>query len=485
MINEKKLDKIIEGLLEEHNTASVQLAIIKDGEIITNKGYGYKDYENKIKTDEDTVYAIGSATKSFTAAAVAKLVEEGLLEWDKPVKSYIPEFEMYDEYVTEELTVRDILCHRCGLPRHDLVWFLSRHSSEELMSKLKYLKPSAPFRNTLQYQNLMFALAGYLIERVTNKRWHEFIDEVIIKPLGMENTAFYVEDAEKIENRAFPHGYFSGEIKQIPYYYFPRNSTIGAAGSILSNAKNLLKWVEFNLNKGDFEGRQIISEKEITECHTPQMINKTMFQNGLEEIDMQSYGLGWFIESFKGHKIVHHGGNINGFSAMIGFIPSQNAGYVFLTNTNVSKIQGALLYSLFDLLLGNDNFEVWNNKMAKNASDLEAKMKEAAEKFKSSCVKGSRQSFELEAYTGNYSNPAYGDAEIVKENSQLIFKSQMGPIPMKHLCVNTFVAETQLAGMDIFIPIEFKTDITGNITCTMIGLESELKEGIKFKKMEN
>ena len=483
MINKEKLSKEINKLLKEHKEISVRLAIMKDGEIVFNEGYGYRDYENKIETDEDTVYAIASISKSFTAAAVAKLVEEGKLEWDKPVKFYIPEFEMYDPYVTKELSVRDILCHRCGLPGHGMVCYLNKYSSEELINKLKYLKPSAPFRNTLQYSNLMYALAGYLIERVTGKRWYEYIDEVIVKPLGMENTFFYPENVEKIENKALPYDLSTGEIVQIPYYHFPLNSTIGAAGSIYSNIKGLLKWMEFNLNKGIYNDKQIIGEKEILECHTPQMLNKTLFYNEFEGIDFQSYGFGWMIESFKGHKIIHHGGNVAGFTSMTGFMPSQNAGFALLTNTNNLKLQLILLYAVYDLILGNENFEYWNKKIVNTMNKELNKVKEGIKMFRSSCAKDSKPSFELEIYTGKYSNPAYGDVEIVKEDSQLFMKSGMGVIPIKHLCVNTFDAVANMNGYEMSIPVEFKTNITGQITGAMIGFESAIKEGIEFKRI--
>lgn len=482
MINKEKLSKQIKALLEEHKTASIQVAMIKDGEVILNEGYGYRDFENKIETNEDTVYAIGSSTKAFTGAAIAKLVEEGKLEWDKPVKLYIPELEMNDKYVTEELSVRDILCHRCGLPRHDLVWFLNEYSSEELIAKLKYLKPSAPFRHTLQYQNAMFALAGYLIERITGKRWYEYIDDVIIKPTGMENTYFSTEDAQEVDNKALPYDSSSGEITDIPYYYFPKNSTIGAAGSMYSNAKNVLKWVDLNLNKGKFDGKQIIDEKEILECQTPQMINRTMFKTGFEEIDMQSYGFGWFIESFKGHKIVHHGGNINGYSAMVAFIPSINAGFSFLTNTNGSDLQTILLYAFIDLLLGNDNIESWNKKSIEFINKAKEEGKKMQQAFIDSCAKNTNKSFELEAYVGKFVNEAYGEIEIMLDDSQIKLKNTLGTFLMKHLCVNTFIVDGKVGGMDIFMPVEFKINMTGQITGMMVVLEPAIKEGIEFKK---
>ena len=482
IVNKENIRKHINDLLKEHHTASVQVAFIKDGQIILDEGYGFRDYQNKIPTDSDTIYSVGSSTKAFTGAAIAKLVEEGKLEWDKPVKHYLPDFAMYDKCVTEELSVRDILCHRCGLPRHDLVWYMNQFSSDELIQKLRYLKPAAPFRHTLQYQNLMYALAGYLIEAITGKRWYEYIDEVIVKPLGMENTYYAVADAVKVENRALPHEYTDGEIKPIADYNFTNGSTIGAAGSIISNARNMLKWVDFNLNKGKYNGQQIIAEKEIKECQTPQMINRTMFRTDLAEVDFQSYGFGWFIESFKGYKILHHGGNIGGFSAMVAFVPATNSGFCFLTNTRRTKLQSLLLYTFVDLLLGNEDFANWNKKITAYLEKMEAKMKKEKEDFVASCAKDAAQPLANQAYVGQYLNKAYGEVEVFVEDSQLTIKTPMATIPLKHLCLNTFLAEAEVEGNEIFLPIEFKVNMTAEVTGANIVFEPAIKEGIEFKK---
>lgn len=481
MLNKNVLTKTITSLLQEHKTPSVQLAIIKDGEIILNEGYGYRDYKNKIKTDEDTVYAIGSTTKAFTATAVAKLVSEGKLNWDSPVKSYLPEFEMYDDYATKNLTVRDILCHRCGLPRHDMVWYFTKYSSKELIAKLKYLKPSTQFRDTLQYQNLMYALAGYLIEKVTGKRWCEYIDDTIVKPLGMEYTVYNTENAERIENRALPYQVTSNEIESIPYYYFEHSNTLGAAGSMYSNAKNMLKWMELNINKGIYKGKEIIAEKEITECHTPQMINKTICQFGFKEESFQSYGLGWFIDCYRGHKVLYHGGNIDGFSAMVAFIPSINTGFTYLTNCNETKVQLILKNIIFDMLLGYES-EDWNTRIREADKKTKDQAKEAIDKFKESCNKKTQLSLQYSEYEGKYSNPAYGDIEIILKKDSLIFKSALGNLIMKHMCVNTFSVEATTENETLFIPIEFKLTTTGSIESVMMKFEEGLANFVEFKK---
>jgi len=484
MVNELQLDKIIEKLLKEHNTPSLQIAIIQNGEITVNKAYGFRDYDHKIKADTNTIYAIGSSTKAFTATAIAKLVEEGKLEWDKPVKHYIPEFEMYNKHSTEELTVKDILCHRCGLPRHDYVWNSNNYTGEELMRKLRYLKPIAPLRYALYYNNHMYALAGYLIEKVTGKKWCDYINEVIVKPLEMKSTGFNTEKFKQINNKALPYNNENNEIKFYEYNntLSSKDSTVGAAGSMFSNAESLIKWVNLNLNKGNFKGKQIIDKKEINECQTPQMINKTMYNLGFEEIDFQSYGLGWFIESFKGNKVIYHGGNINGFSAMVGFIPGINSGFAYLTNLNASMIQNILSYYIYDLLLGNVPKD-YNDMVLEKYKHFEGLAKKHSEEFKNSFDKDLKPSFDLKEYAGKFYNPAYGIFEIAYENGELFYQSKKGKFLLEHLSLNSFLTEIVFGVMKKPVTIEYKTDIYGKITSINTGIESSLKEGVEFKKI--
>lgn len=479
MLDKKGLIDMIDNLRKEHNVPAVQVGIIKDKEIIFCGGTGFRDFEKKIEADAETIFAIGSATKAFTAESIAILVDEGKVEWDKPVKHYIPEFEMYNNYVTENITVRDILCHRCGLPRHDLMWYLNMegYSTVDIIRRLKYLKPNAPFRYKMQYQNHMYALAGYLIERVTGQKWDEFVRERILEPLGMVNTNFSVEDSKKVENKALPYKFDKGIIKEIP---FKNIDPVGSAGSINSNIKDMLKWVQFNLDKGQWNGKKIISKENIEECHTPQMIIRDMFPWKFEEIDFQNYGMGWFIESYRGHKVIHHGGAIDGFMSMVSFIPEKNAGFVILTNGNGNRIPTILQYSLYDILLGCDKIE-WDKRFRKEIEKAEIEYKESKNKIRSSAPKNTKPSFELQAYSGEYENNAYGKIKITVENDKLIFESGDLKAALEHLCFDSFILEVE--DKLLFIPLQFKINITGKITAVDIKFEPALNEMIEFSKL--
>lgn len=480
MLDKKELLDIMNNLKDEHNVPSMQVGIIKDEEVIFSHAVGYRDYENKIDADTKTVYAIGSATKAFVAESIAMLVDEKKLQWDTPIKKYIPEFKMYDNYVSENLTVRDILCHRCGLPRHDLTWYLNQDmfSLEDMIHNLRYLEPNEPFRYKMQYQNHMFMLAGYLIERVTGKKWDRFVYERILSPLQMGDTNCSVEDSKRLDNKALPYR-FDGSIKEIPF----RNiDVIGSAGAINSNAENMLKWVQLNLAKGQWEGKTIISKENIKECHTPQMVNleaplnRTVF----EEIKLCSYGLGWFIESYKGHEVIHHGGNIDGFAAMVSFIPEINAGFVILTNGDGNKTSSILQNIIYDILLDCDRTD-WNSRYIAMAEKQKREMDDEINKIYSSAPKNTKPSLPLGDYTGNYDNTAYGKISISADEGKLILKSSSASYSLEHLCFDSFMLPLGVQSMSV--PLKFNIDVMGKITGVDIDFEPSINEMIRFVKV--
>jgi CubicO group peptidase (beta-lactamase class C family) len=229
----KGFDKFVESALKDWNVPGAGIAIVKDGEVILVKGYGYADVAKKRKADKKTLFAIGSSSKAFTAASVMQLVDEKKLDLNKSVISYLPNFKLYDDYATKNITPRDLLSHRSGLPRHDLVWYGSKDSREGLYNRLRYLEPTAELRETWQYQNLMYMTAGYLVGQIEKESWEETVKRKIFMPLGMNATNFSVEDSKKVKNHALPYNEKEGQLEKIDF----RNiDAIGPAGSINSNA---------------------------------------------------------------------------------------------------------------------------------------------------------------------------------------------------------------------------------------------------------
>jgi len=345
----KKLDKLrkyVNEVLKDSKVPGLAMGIIKDGKVIFAEGFGYRDLEQKLPVTSQTLFAIGSCTKAVTTMAIGMLAEQGKVDWDKPVRNYLPAFELKNEYITANMTVRDLVTHRSGLPRHDGLWYGSPLTRKELFDRLKYLDFSAGFREKYQYNNLMFMTAGYLVGQVTISTWEEFIAERIFKPLGMTNSNFSVEASQQAADFAQPYRIKDEKVENIPF----RNiDEIGPAGSINSCVDDMLKWIQFHLDKGKVGEKQLVAEAEMRNMHTPYMhLSSPMESN---ERSHSNYGLGWVIAMYRGHKLVQHGGGIDGFVTSTSFLPFDNIG-VFVVNNAASSISSHVTSYDIDLLLG-------------------------------------------------------------------------------------------------------------------------------------
>lgn len=412
-LDPKDFSAFVHKTLSEWKVPGVAVAVLKNGQVILAEGYGTRDVKNKLEVTPRTVFAIGSSSKAFTATAVGILVDEGELDWKKRVRDYLPTFQLQDEFATAQMTPRDLLCHRSGLPRHDLVWYGSALSRKELFDRMRYLEPRADFRTLFQYNNFMFLTAGYLAGEVTGSTWEAVVRTRIFEPLGMKDSDFSVEDSRKKPDHALPYGEKDDQITEIPF----RNlDAMGPAGSINSNVLDMAQWVLLSLNKGKAGDKQVISESSLAEIHSPQMVVQEGVFRLLEifpEMFTTSYGLGWFITNYRGHTWLHHGGNIDGFSAFVTFLPRDNMGVVVLCNKNGSDLPEIVALNIYDRLLGLDQVP-WSGRFM----EIRDKRKAEAEKVKNDADKdlkpGTKPSHPLDDYAGEYTHPAYGTLSIRK-----------------------------------------------------------------------
>ena len=363
MINVESLRGMIAEELKAWDQPSISVGIVKDGKVELAEGFGYANMDKQVKPDPDTLYQIGSCSKAFTAAAVAILVDRGILEWDKPVVSYMPWLRFKEPFTTANVTVRDLLCHRTGLPRHDAYWIDGPCTRKEMVKNLRNMQPGWSFRSHWCYQNTCIVAAGMLVEEMTGKTWEEFVKKEIFEPLGMTRSTFYVDAIEADANHATPYDRptpveLQG-IREIPFLKSDREdmakgigAPYGPAGSIMSTVNDMLKWVQFNLNNGRVGDKQLISEAAMKEMHKANMLMSEPLLMPCKEMDFFSYGMGWFVETYRGHVMVEHGGNINGFSALVTMIPDQKLGVVTLTNFNDSFDTYATTYEIIDRVLG-------------------------------------------------------------------------------------------------------------------------------------
>lgn len=459
--------------MTEWKVPGMAVGIIKDNEIIYCGELGLRDVSKNLNVTKDTLFAIGSASKSFATLAIGILVDEGKIDFDTPIKKYMPSFEMYNKYAEEHITLRDMLCHRSGLPRHDALWYNSSLSRKELVARIKYLEPNKDFRETWQYNNLMYATAGYIIELVTGMTWEEFVKLRIFEPLGMNSTNFSVDVSKKSDNYSQP---YSEKVSEVHQTNFRNLDEIGPAGSINSNLTDMLKWLKLHLNKGKVNGLQLISEKTLAELHSPQ-IPCELFPFKLDEIQFSSYGLGWFIESFRGRKHVNHGGGIDGFCSYTSFLPDENIGIVILSNLDNPFCTMPTAYYIYDKLLGYDGAS-FNERLKIQAEKMFKGIMDANNAVRESQKENSTPFRSLEEYKGVYENPGYGAVKVeTKDNCLKISYNNIDYI-LNHKCYDIFT----MTIMDYYlIHVTFNYDVNGNIKGVSIPFEQSVKEIIFTK----
>ena len=448
------------------------VAVIQDGKVILSKGYGLRDVKKNLPVTEKTLFAIGSSTKSFTVTAMGTLVDQGKLDWDKPVRDYLADFKMYDPFATERMTPRDLVTHRSGLPRHDLMWYSSPFSRQELFERLRYLEPNKDFRTTFQYQNLMFMTAGYLAGHVAGTTWQQLVRKSIFEPLGMSGSNFSVNDMRKSADFSLPYTVVNDTVVDMPF----RNiDSIGPAGSINSNIEDMTKYVMMHMAKG----KGVVSATNEMQMMIPQMAIATPSPD--KELGDLAYGMGFFVTSYRGHKFVHHGGNIDGFSALVAFLPDDKLGLVILTNQNGSALPAAVAYNVWDRMLGLDQID-WTARVKQQRAMTKASQDEAKKKGYTIQRTGTHPSHELGEYAGEYEHPGYGIVKIEQAGGALKLDYHgLGGL-LTHFHYDVFEVPKDEANPFSQEKVQFHTNLAGDVDSLGIPFESTLKD-ITFVKL--
>jgi CubicO group peptidase (beta-lactamase class C family) len=416
-------DDYVNKAMKDWEVPGLAIAVVKDDKIVYAKGFGVRELGKATPVDEKTLFAIGSSSKAFTSAALAMLVDEKKLKWDDHVTEYLPAFQLYDPYVTREMTVRDLLTHRIGLERGDQLWYATSYSREEVLRRIRFLEPSSSLRSKFGYQNIMYLAAGQVVPSITSKTWDDFVTERIFSPLGMKDSGTSITTLSKSNDVSTPHVKIDGKIQPVAWRLI---DNIAPAGSINSNVVDMAQWLRLQLGKGKFNGKQLVSEANIKEMQTPQTIMRiegpyTFFY---PDAHFLNYGMGWFLSDFRGKKLVEHGGAIDGMRAEVAMIPEENVGVVILTNMNGTILPQYLSYRIFDAFMGKEPRD-WAGEGLKNYSTLLAAAEAAQKKALAERVEGTKPSLDLEKYAGKYQSEMYGDAEIKFSEGKLT--AQFGP----------------------------------------------------------
>jgi CubicO group peptidase (beta-lactamase class C family) len=448
------------------------IAIVQDGKVILSKGYGLRNEKQNLPVTGKTLFAIGSATKSFTVTALGVLVDQGKVEWDKPVRDYLPDFHLWDQFATERMTPRDLVTHRSGLPRHDLMWYNSPFSRQELFERLRYLEPNKDFRTTFQYQNLMFMTAGYLAAHVAGMTWEQHIRKVIFEPLGMASSNFSVSDLQKSADFSLPYTVAKDAVVEMPF----RNiDNIGPAGAINSNIEDMTRYLMMHLAKG----KGVVSATNETQMMIPQMAVAVPSPD--KELGDLAYGMGFFVTSYRGHKFVHHGGNIDGFSSLVAFLPQENIGLVILTNQNASPLPAVVAYNVWDRLLGMDQID-WTARVKQQRAMTKDSEQQAKQKGYTTQRPGTHPSHDLSEYSGDYEHPGYGVVRIERAGDGLKLEYHGLGGMLKHFHYDVFEVPKDELNPFSDEKVQFHTDLAGDIDSLGIPFESTLKD-ITFTRL--
>ncbi|MDQ6828828.1 MAG: serine hydrolase [Gemmatimonadota bacterium] len=453
-------DKYVANAAKAWRVPALAIAIVKDDSLVFAKGYGVLETGTTKPADAHTRFAIGSTTKAMTSAALAMLVDEGKIRWDEHVIDILPEFQLWDPYVTRELTIRDLLTHRSGLAGTDLLWALNGYTMPEMMRRLRYVKPTTSFRSEWQYQNNMYAIGGVIVERVSGMSWDAFIRSRIFVPLGMTESEPLVSMIKGKPNVSVPHVLRNDTVRVVP---MRSTDAIAPAGSVWSSVTDMSKWMRFILDSGRVGSQRLITVANFRELITPQIrapINEYPALQ-LARPTFFSYGLGWFVQDYQGQAVWMHTGSIDGEIAIIGLMPQKRVGVYVLGNLDHAELRHALMYAGFDLYNGGPKRDWSAEVQALFASMRRGGGGGAGQPARRSDAK---PSLPLEKYVGTYADSAYGTVAVTLSANTLHAKIITQPdAELEYVDYETF--RTRSADpTDGQTPVTFVPDGAGNVT---------------------
>ncbi|MFV1987526.1 MAG: serine hydrolase [Gemmatimonadota bacterium] len=469
-------DAYVSRAVEDWDAPGLAVAVVKNGEILFEKGYGVLAVGEADRVDEHTRFSIGSTTKAMTAAAIGMLVEERKVRWDDPVTKHLPGFQLHDPYVTREVTVRDLLTHRAGLGNADFLWYGQDTSTDEIMSRIPYIEETYSFRSSFLYQNIMYIVAGEVIEAVSGMSWADFVRTRIFEPLGMTETFATLADTEGQPNVARPHEYVDGELVVI------ENASVdpvAPAGSVWSSVHDMSKWLRMLLADGKLpDGSRLLRASTVAELFTPQVVQRSQYPaDRLTSPNFMTYGLAWFQKDYRGRKIDYHTGSIDGMVAIAGLIREQGIGVYVLGNRDHVELRHALMYRVFDSFDAHGEARDWSAELLELYAPMEEAGRRAREAMLAKRVEGTSPTHELDAYTGVYSDRLYGTIEVTEGSDGL--RAEYGPGlagVLEHWSYDTFLLrfDARWRGESL---VTFRLGTSGDVEALEMGRSTFRKTG--------
>ena len=440
------IDQWVARAMRTFEVPGLALAIVKDDAVVVAKGYGVRKLGDPAPVDARTLFGIASNTKAFTATALGLLVEEGKLEWDAPVVRYLPAFAMWDPFVTREITVRDLLVHRSGLGlgAGDLLWWPeSTYDRKEIARRLRFIKPATSFRTAYAYDNVLYLIAGELIETISGQTWENFVATRILARVGMTGSNVRHSAAAAGGNVATPHAPVDGAVRAIRPF---ESDNTNPAGGINSSADDMAKWLRVQLSGGTLaDGSRLFSAqtaRQLTSIVTPIPIGDPPPELPPLKMNFHGYALGFDIRDYRGHKIVMHTGGLPGYVSRVAMIPDLNVGVAVLTNQESGEAFDSIAYRVLDYYLGAPAFD-WIDGYTKVHARVEAAVAQAESRGTASRDTASKPSLSLARYAGTYRDAWYGDITIAEEGGKLIMRFSHTPAlsgTLEHWQHDTFIA---------------------------------------------
>ncbi|MFU8888772.1 MAG: serine hydrolase [Trueperaceae bacterium] len=476
-------DRYVQDALPTWHCPGVAVAVLRGDDVAYRAAHGLRDVENDLPLTPETRFAMASVTKSFTAMSVALLVDAGELAWDRPVREVVPELILHDAIATAQLTPRDMLSHRTGLPRHDLsAWRLDLPRAE-FVKRLRHLPLSAGFREKYQYNNLMYYVAAHVVERVTGQRWEDFVRQRIFEPLGM--TASNFEPAPPRDDQVNALGYRvdrddDGRARGLIPMPFGAHTELspGSAGALFSTLDDQVRWLGLHANGGRWGDVRLLAPETCAQMHLPiTVVPAGGPKAALMGNELFAYGMGWFVEPYRGHTVVQHGGNVEGHSLLIGFVPRERTGVVVLANGAGMPLRDALFYEALDRALDLPPRD-WNARCHGLYDEAFRGMARGKTTATGERVPDAPPSRPLDAYAGTYATDGYPDIEVGREGDDLRARlvGSLGWSPLRHLHYDVF--EWELTDFDERMAVRFQTDDRGEIGSLAAPIEPAVADAV-------
>ena len=475
-----ELERLITQVMEEWRVPGLAVAVVQSGEAAFVRPYGLRDVEGALQVTADTQFQLMSVSKSFTATGLALLVDEGHMDWKKPVREYIPEFRLHDAIASDRVTVRDLLCHHSGLPRHDWIWLPGDLLPAQMLAAMRYLEPSDDIRSTFQYSNLGYLVASMVAERVSRQSWAEFTRALTDK-LHMD-VAFTVEELAAAADAAVPYAMERDTRRRSKLWPV----SVTAAGGMSTSIASLANWLRFHLGKGEFEGQRLLSPGLIQELQKPRVhVGAPEFA----EYSDVHYGLGFRTHRYRGERVVWHGGGFTGTNALMMMLPDRGVGVAVLTNQGMIPLFAPHLLAnyVFDRVCGKEPapwFDRFREQRRKFVAQRDVDRQAGSASRRSATQPGRN----LADYAGDYEHPGYGRITITYADGKLHWAFRGMSEPLAHRHYDTFELPEAPKSPGGLLPgqlaLSFSTDRQGNIASVAIPLEPLVKD-IAFTRIRD